>query len=223
MGVRGWGGAGGGGAENTTDGEDGRKDRHQRKSCSHGVALRLTETGVRCGRAALGPRVGGSVAGAGLRGGPGGGWRVGATGTVLLVVRLVRRALVRRGGARRWPCVAARPRVVGRPSGGVRVVDLQRVHGHRAGALSGPRRKYVSVSSGGGQPRALDRGGGLVGGDAVEETVEVGAGERPVERCRGGVVAILEGEDPFGEGVEIGQVVGGQHLALEDGEEDLVG
>jgi hypothetical protein len=62
-----------------------------------------------------------------------------------------------------------------------------------------------------------------VGGDAVEEPVEVGAGERPVERCGGGVVAILEGEYPFGEGVEIGQVVGGQHLALEDGEEDLVG
>jgi hypothetical protein len=43
-------------------------------------------------------------------------------------------------------------------------------------------------------------GGGLVGGDAVEEPVEVGAGERPVERCGGGVVAILEGEYPFGEG-----------------------
>src|SRR4051812_44758791 len=79
----------------------------------------------------------------------------------------------------------------------------------------------MSVSSGGGHHRALDRRGGLVGGGAVEEPVEVGAGEAPVERCRGGVVAILEGEDPLGEGVEIGQVVGGQHLALEDGEEDL--
>jgi hypothetical protein len=64
----------------------------------------------------------------------------------------------------------------------------------------------VSVSSGGGKPCALDWGGGLVGGDAVE----VGAGELPVERCGDGVVATAtsEGEDPFGEGVEIGQVVG---------------
>ncbi len=51
-------------------------------------------------------------------------------------------------------------------------------------------------------------GYGFVGGDTLEEPVEVGAGEAPVERGGGGVVAILEGEYPCGEGVEIGQVVG---------------
>lgn len=64
-------------------------------------------------------------------------------------------------------------------------------------------------------------GRGVVGGDAVEEPVEAGAGEFPVEGYGGGVVAGLEGQYPFGEGVEVGQVVGCEHLALQDGVEDF--
>lgn len=52
-------------------------------------------------------------------------------------------------------------------------------------------------------------------GDALEEPVEVGAGESPVERCGGGVVAGVEGQHPFGECVEVGEVVGGEDLALD--------
>ena len=59
--------------------------------------------------------------------------------------------------------------------------------------------------------------------DACQELVEVGAGESPVEGPGGGVVVLLEGEDLGGELVQVLEVVGGEELALDDGEVDLVG
>ena len=57
--------------------------------------------------------------------------------------------------------------------------------------------------------------------DACQEAVEVGAGELPAERPGGGVVVLLEGEDLGGEFIEVFEVVGGEELALDDGEVDL--
>ena len=57
--------------------------------------------------------------------------------------------------------------------------------------------------------------------DARQELVEIGAGESPVEWPGGGVVVLLEGEDLGGELVQALEVVGGQELALDDGEVDL--
>jgi hypothetical protein len=45
-------------------------------------------------------------------------------------------------------------------------------------------------------------GGGFMGGDAVEQLVEVGTGESPVEGLGGGVVAVSEGQHPLGEGIQ---------------------
>ena len=39
--------------------------------------------------------------------------------------------------------------------------------------------------------------------EAVEEGVEVVSGVGPVERCRGGVVAVLKADDAFGELAEV--------------------
>jgi hypothetical protein len=57
--------------------------------------------------------------------------------------------------------------------------------------------------------------------DACQEAVEVGAGELPVEGPGGGVVVLSEGEDLGGEGLEVLEVVGGEQLALDDGEVDF--
>ena len=59
--------------------------------------------------------------------------------------------------------------------------------------------------------------------DACQEAVEVGTGELPAEGPGGGVVVLLEGEDLGGELIEVLEVVGGEELALDDGEVDLVG
>jgi hypothetical protein len=59
--------------------------------------------------------------------------------------------------------------------------------------------------------------------EAGQELVEVGAGESPVEGPGGGVVVLFEGEDLLGEVAEVAEVVGGEELALDDGEVDLVG
>ena len=62
---------------------------------------------------------------------------------------------------------------------------------------------------------------GFVGGDAVEEVGEVVAGESPLEWGGDLFVAPLEGQVgglDFSEAVE---VVGGEDLALDDGEVDL--
>ncbi len=49
-----------------------------------------------------------------------------------------------------------------------------------------------------------------------DEVVEVVSGVVPAEGCCGGVVAVLEGEDPGGEVVEIGEVGRADGLALQD-------
>ena len=53
--------------------------------------------------------------------------------------------------------------------------------------------------------------------------MKVTSGEGPVEWCRGLVVAVLEGEDALGEGVEIGEVDWADGLAVQDREVDFVG
>ena len=58
-------------------------------------------------------------------------------------------------------------------------------------------------------------------GEPVQEGVEVGAGEFPLERLGGCVVPLLEGQYLAGEGAEVGEVVGDEQLALDDGEVDL--
>jgi hypothetical protein len=55
----------------------------------------------------------------------------------------------------------------------------------------------------------------------VEEILEVVPVESPVEGPRGLVVASLEGGELFGQLFETGDVVGGEELALDDGEVDL--
>ena len=59
--------------------------------------------------------------------------------------------------------------------------------------------------------------------DACQEAVEVGSGEFPSEGPGGGVVVLFEGEDLGGELIKVFEVVGGQELALDDGEVDFVG
>jgi hypothetical protein len=44
---------------------------------------------------------------------------------------------------------------------------------------------------------------GVVEVEAVEEGVEVVSSVGPVERCRGGVVAVLKADDAFGELAEV--------------------
>jgi hypothetical protein len=51
----------------------------------------------------------------------------------------------------------------------------------------------------------------------VPGAVEVGAGELRVEGPGDGVVVLLEGEDLGGELIEVLGVVGGEELALDDG------
>src|SRR6266511_4046319 len=59
------------------------------------------------------------------------------------------------------------------------------------------------------------------GGQLEEAAGEVGAGEAPVEWGGGVVVPRLEGEQAPLDGGEVGEVVGREHLALHDGEEEL--
>jgi hypothetical protein len=51
-------------------------------------------------------------------------------------------------------------------------------------------------------------GEGLVLGEAVKESVEVGFGVAPIERDGGLLIAALEGEQPLGDFGEIEEVVG---------------
>ena len=62
-----------------------------------------------------------------------------------------------------------------------------------------------------------------LGGDPVEESVEVVTVESPVEGLGGLVVAGFEGGELFGQLVKTGDVVRGEQLALDDGEVDFVG
>lgn len=54
-------------------------------------------------------------------------------------------------------------------------------------------------------------------GEAGQRGIKVGTGKYPVKCPDRGVVALFEGEDPAGEDVELGEVVWGQQLVLEDG------
>jgi len=62
-----------------------------------------------------------------------------------------------------------------------------------------------------------------VGVDAVQQVVEVGAGELPAERSGDGVVEGLECGEAAGDLVQVGEVAGVEDFALDDGEVDLVG
>jgi hypothetical protein len=55
----------------------------------------------------------------------------------------------------------------------------------------------------------------------LQQPVEVGAGEAPIERHGGVLVATLEAKQAVLDLGEVGEVVGGQHLALHDREVDL--
>jgi hypothetical protein len=52
----------------------------------------------------------------------------------------------------------------------------------------------------------------------AQEPVKVGAGEAPVERHGGLLVAALEAKQPLLDLGQVGEVVRGQDLALDDGE-----
>jgi len=59
--------------------------------------------------------------------------------------------------------------------------------------------------------------------DAAAQVVQVGAGERPVKRPGGGVVAVLEGQQPGGECGGVAEVGRLDDFPLNYGEDDLVG
>jgi hypothetical protein len=61
----------------------------------------------------------------------------------------------------------------------------------------------------------------LVAADAVHEVVQVAGGELPAERLGGLVVAVHEAQQGGGELLEAVEVVRGDDLSLDDGEEDL--
>ena len=60
--------------------------------------------------------------------------------------------------------------------------------------------------------------GSVVGVDAVQEIVQIGAGELPAERCGDGVVADLERGEAVADLIEAGEVVRADDLALDDEE-----
>ena len=57
--------------------------------------------------------------------------------------------------------------------------------------------------------------------ESPQQVVQVGSGEAPVERHRGLLVTVLEAQQPLGDLGQVGEVVGGQNLALHDREVDL--
>jgi hypothetical protein len=54
-----------------------------------------------------------------------------------------------------------------------------------------------------------------------QQIVQVGGGEPPSERLCRGVVAVFERSEPLPDLGQLGEVVGRDDLALDDGEEDL--
>jgi hypothetical protein len=60
-----------------------------------------------------------------------------------------------------------------------------------------------------------------VAGDFVDHGVELGAGERPLERFGEGAVVLAEVEQMLSELVEVAEAVRGHRLALHDREVDL--
>ncbi|WP_211265696.1 hypothetical protein [Actinacidiphila oryziradicis] len=63
--------------------------------------------------------------------------------------------------------------------------------------------------------------GAFVGGEAGQQVVEVVGGVLPLEGPGGGVVEVLEGQQPVFHVGEVVEVVGGDDFALYDGEVDL--
>jgi hypothetical protein len=57
--------------------------------------------------------------------------------------------------------------------------------------------------------------------DAGEQADQVVSGESPVEGFARLVVAVFEGGETVADLVEVGEVVGGDDFALDDGEDDL--
>ena len=82
--------------------------------------------------------------------------------------------------------------------------------------LSGRLPNCVDESRSGGE---LELRGGRV--EALEHSVEVIAGELPLEQPGDLLVAAPERQECLLEAVEVAEVVGRQHLALDDGEVDL--
>ena len=58
-------------------------------------------------------------------------------------------------------------------------------------------------------------------GAALEGTVQVVSGERLVKRVGHGVVAVLECGEAFGDLLEVGESLGGDDFAPDDGKDDL--
>jgi hypothetical protein len=58
----------------------------------------------------------------------------------------------------------------------------------------------------------------FVGGEALEQEIEVGLGELPLERRGDLLVVVLEGQQPGFYLGEAAEVVRGQEFALDDGE-----
>jgi hypothetical protein len=58
-------------------------------------------------------------------------------------------------------------------------------------------------------------------GEAREEPIEITASELPGEGSGRLLVTLLEGDEAFGQSVKVGEVVGGQNLALDHREVDL--
>jgi len=69
--------------------------------------------------------------------------------------------------------------------------------------------------------RGLFSRGVLVSVQLVQERLEIGAGEVPTEGLSLRVEAALEAGDPLGQHLEVDQIVRGENLALQDGEDDL--
>ena len=76
------------------------------------------------------------------------------------------------------------------------------------GALSAPDERLGPTTGGHGRKFVGGHAAcwsmrGVVEVEAVEEGVEVVSSVGPVERCRGGVVAVLKADDAFGELAEV--------------------
>src|SRR5713226_2390232 len=83
--------------------------------------------------------------------------------------------------------------------------------------LSTPTRNYGDVSVG----HASGCGQAMLGRELGQERGKILAGEGPLERGRRPLVVVLEAEQTVLDLGQRGEVVGRQHLALDDGEVDL--
>src|SRR5947208_1641856 len=132
--------------------------------------------------------------------------------------------------------MAGWPACGGSPSMGPAMMTT-RIRSCRAGAWVAARRRpwiapaaYIWPTRGcGGSVFPCSSGGGGLRGEsdrfmfgyALQEVLEVVAGEGPVEGVGNGVVAVLEGGQPSGDGGRIEKVVGVDHFSLYYREVDL--